>query len=360
MSGLRNDNFMNIVFAVNDNGFEMMAVALYSVIKNNLGHELKFYLFHKDISKTNLTRLKMFEKKFSNVTINVKLVEEKYLHNIEVTNKNVTIEAFFRYLAPEFLKGEPRALYVDYDMLCLEDISRLYILELEGNSLAAVADYVVENEVTPTFIGYKKGIGFKKADTYVNSGLLLMDIDSINNDDIMERFWDNVRNKHEIIPKKYNIFADQTVLNLTFKNKIKLLDARYNVFTTVLNELKQKKPAIIHFTGSHKPLMYRDSYVSPYDDIYYDYYRECMRIIGDTGDTLVKKTLKKLNDEIVDYKQAIAAKDNELVDIRDRLATYDNHSQFQQRLIDEQNKQLSSVLLLQKRFIKLMLAKFKN
>lgn len=337
---------LNIIFAVDNNGFEMMAVALYSVIKNNLKHELNFYVLHQNISEENNSRLKKFEKKFSNVRIELITVNEERFKNTEINNIYVTTEAYFRYLAPEVLRNETKALYMDFDMLCLADIKGLYNTELGDYYIGATTDYVVEND--PTYSNFKEGIGFNTGQKYANSGLQLMDLEKLRNSGIMNTFWSNLQNKNKIIPQEFNFFADQTVMNITFKGKIKFLDAKNNVFTTVLREMKQKNPVIVHFTGLFKPLTYRNEYTAIYDDMYYTYYRECMDIIGENNGTLLKNILKKLSQEAGDTPQKLKI-NNELrlqiesemahsKDLIRRLGLQDELIKKQDRIIHEQRK----------------------
>ncbi|AHB42163.1 Glycosyl transferase family protein [Candidatus Saccharibacteria bacterium RAAC3_TM7_1] len=353
---------LNIVFAVDNNGFDMTAVAMYSVIKNNPKHKLNFYLFHKNISDHNISRLMRLEQKFSNTQVKSVVIDKDRFKNVKVNNENVTTEAYFRYLAPEILHSEPRALYMDFDMLCLTDLQDLYNTDLDDKYIGAVADYVVEH--SPTFRGYKEGIGFSKNEKYVNSGLLLLDLEKLRKSKEMTLFWSNLRNKHKIIPKELNFFADQTVTNLTFKGKIKVLDAKYNVFTTVLEETKQKNPVIIHFTGTYKPLTYRNADTALYDEIYYTYYRECMNIVGDDGDVLIKNILKKLSMDANKAEQKLRGelklKDNQLQDAEKHISDIEARLVAQDILIKSQDAQLNGVITSQKRTIKLLLEKVKK
>lgn len=290
---------LNIVLASDDRGSNMLAIVAYSVIKNNSQNKLHFYIFHSDIAKENIVRIKRLEKQFDNVTITFTSIDKDAFEGVEVTNENVSMPAYYRYLAPKLLpQKEDRVLCLDFDMLCLGDIEELYTTNLGDNYLGAVADYVVEND--PFYRNFKPGIGFSEADTYINSGLLLMNLESIRKTNVMDVFWKNVRNKNKLIPSEFNVFADQTVTNVTFRGKVKLLNARYNTFTTALEHTKWQDPLIIHYTGSYKPLTYRNDSTSIYDEVYYNYYIECMEIIGSDGGGFIKNTLKKLSQESID------------------------------------------------------------
>lgn len=295
---------LNIILASDNHGSNMMSVAAYSIIKNNSDHDLHFYIIHNDISNANIKRVKLLEKKFSNASISFVPVNKEDFKDIQVTNKAVAMPAYYRYLAPEILLKEHRALYIDSDMLCLGDLKDLYNTKLSGNYVGAVADYWISKK-DEHGTDFRVGIGLGKDDQYANSGLLLMDLDKLRGSKIMETFWYNIRNKDKVIPAEFNVFADQTVTNITFKGKIKFLDKKYNVFTTALKYTEQKNPVIIHFTGPHKPLTYRDAHTSVYDEIYYTYYHECMQIIGDDNGALVKNALKKLNQDISQLSQEL-------------------------------------------------------
>lgn len=336
----------------------MMAVALYSVIKNNQKHQLDFYVLHQNISSQNISRLMKLENRFANTHIKPVVIDEKRLSNTETNNLYVTTEAYFRYLAPEILGDESRVLYMDFDMLCISGIKELYGTDLEDDYLGAVADYVVEHK--PAYRRFKDGIGFGKTEVYFNSGLLLLNLEKIRKNKVMEVFWDNLRDKNKIIAKEFNFFADQTVMNLTFRGKIKSLAAKNNVFTTVLEDTKQKDPVIVHFTGMYKPLTYRNKHTAVYDDIYYTYYRECIEIIGDDGGLLVKNMLKWLSRETRDRLKEIEAKNHQLDAMDAQIKGLTGHIATQDTLIKSQNTQLNSAIILQKRAIRLVLERAKK
>lgn len=282
---------MNIVFASDDKGVDMMAVAIYSVIKNNQKHKLNFYIIHTRITAHNQKRTKKLEQKFANTSIKFILADKNQFKGINTDNPNVTMEAYYRYLAPDVIpKGEDRALCMDFDMLCVSDLGELYNTDLGSNYIGGIEDYVVTHQ--EYFVDLKDWFSDNGKYRYINSGLLLMDLKKIRNK-MPNSFWDNLKNKSKLIPKNLNIFADQTIANITYKGKIKYLDKKYNVFTTVLKELNVKEPAILHFTGSAKPLMYRSTTSSEYDDLYLINYIECINVIGFNSSSLVKNAIQR-------------------------------------------------------------------
>jgi|GEM_PF-4077540 len=325
---------MNLIFASDNNGVDMTATAIYSVIKNNQKHELTFYIIHSNITTGNQARLNKLAEKFDNTTIEFIVAEEKHFENIAVTNNKVTMEAYYRYLAPEVLPAsEKRALSMDIDMLCLGDLAELYETDLEGNCIAAVEDWVIMHG--KQYDNFRRWFLTNNKNKYINSGLMLLNLDKMR-DGVMNTFWENIYNRSALIPKEFDIFADQTITNITFNEKVTYLDKKYNVFTTALKQLGVKRPIIVHFTGSHKPLTYKDEYSIVYDNEYHNYYYDCINIIGGSVAVLHRKAAQVLvrdavmdatydiniskNKELINKEQEIANKNKELINKEQEIA----------------------------------------
>lgn len=111
---------------------------------------------------------------------------------------------------------------------------------------------------------YKRNIGLKKEDHYINGGVLLINLEEL-------RKANHLPSVHEVFSEHlYEIsYYDQDVLNLLFQNKIGILPPQYNVMTVVsamsykeiklfrhpvnyysLEEISSARaePLIIHFT----------------------------------------------------------------------------------------------------------------
>jgi lipopolysaccharide biosynthesis glycosyltransferase len=176
----------------------------------------------------------------------------------------------------------------------------------------------------------------------------------------MEKFWSNLKNKNKIIPKEFNIFADQTVTNLTFTNKIKFLDPKYNVYTTTLEETQQKDPAIIHFTGPHKPLTYRNSITAIYDEIYYDYYDESRNLLGDNGGKFLKNTLKRLSQELISATNELQNKDRDVRSVLDSAKRDVKKYRSEAEMWRHESARLNGELLELKRVVPLVKQLFKS
>ena len=84
---------------------------------------------------------------------------------------------YYRLLAHEYLpKNLDRILYLDADILCLNDICPLYKLEM-GNALYAAASHGSDDNMTD--LVNKLRLQNFEAESYYNSGVLLMNLTAI-------------------------------------------------------------------------------------------------------------------------------------------------------------------------------------
>lgn len=300
---------MNIIFASDDNGVEMLCVAAFSLIKNNRGSKLSFHIINAGLSEVSQQRIKRLAINDA-VNISFYQVEDSYFNTITPANHKVPRAAYYRYLAPELLHDQDRALYLDIDMLCVGSINDLYNTPLGENYVAGVED---EFALLPDVRGFKKAIGLKATDGYVNSGCILMNLEKIRADNVMDIFWENIRNRDKLIPKKYNKYNDQTVFNITFKGHIQYLDSRYNTLSILLNHKTVDDDfTILHFAGVDKPITQNGAHIpsvnSEYYHLYSYYYEKCIKLIGHSDRRLTSPVAQRSEQSDIDKLDGIVKK----------------------------------------------------
>ncbi len=115
-------------------------------------------------------------------------------------------------------QDETQMLYLDCDIVVRGSLKGLVGYDMGGNAICAVKDCVSK--------GYKKKIGINAEDSYVNAGVLLMDLDKIRDLDIRQMMSDFLKEHANDIS-----YADQDILNGMFKGKFGVLDPVYDVMT---------------------------------------------------------------------------------------------------------------------------------
>jgi lipopolysaccharide biosynthesis glycosyltransferase len=274
---------MNVVYASDNNGMDLLLVSMYSILKHNKG--VKFYVLQSDMTARNKALLKkLVSNKGQVITVHV---DESKFSGIKNDNTILPLQSFYRLLIPELLVNQDRCLYVDIDTLCLANLSDLYEMPLDDFWVAGVNDGAIKAEQDGIFYEwYKK---FAGSTTYINAGILLMNLKKLNQDNKADELLRTAKNKHKIFHKS-DIYADQTVLNIILKGGIKLLPEEYNQLALAPQNYDHM-PKIIHFAGHHKPFTHYDT-KEEYMDIYWQYYDELQSCLPDFDDgRLIKKAL---------------------------------------------------------------------
>ena len=146
---------------------------------------------------------------------------------------------------------EPTLLYLDSDMLALDDLSKLVQLVPRNAPIAAVQARSRPTHMHDTYILDGKP-STNDTSPYFNSGLLL-----INNSKYRE--FEVFRQLSDLYPRLTNVeLHDQTYLNVMFKDQWQRLPFYWNVYTTASCPLpmiiEDEEPVrIFHFLSFEKP-----------------------------------------------------------------------------------------------------------
>lgn len=245
---------MNILYASDDNFAWIMGISMLSLFENNKGSkDINVYLLADNIHEDNLKKLESIANEYQR---NLFVLDS---NKIEISDslcvgrwpKAAITRVFAHALLP---KDMDTILYLDCDIIVNDDISELYNHPLENKAFWAVKDCVSK--------AYKKKIDID--DIYINTGVLLMNLNYFRSCNITERLNDFVNKYSKVI-----IYPDQEFLNSMFKGDIGVLDLVYNLMVQTsqysFNELKlirhpdafytkkeienaKQNPKLIHYT----------------------------------------------------------------------------------------------------------------
>ena len=154
--------------------------------------------------------------------------------------------ALDRHLGPCYA----RVLYLDADVLAVQDLRPLLAAPLNGRTIGAVPDLGIVTHVRQKVAAHRSELGLADDDLYFNSGVLLFDWPAA----LQRNAFDRVRAMLASRPRWRA--PDQDALNLSLKHEWQPLDYKWNV-TGLLQEGTAVEPAIHHFTASEKPWMSR-------------------------------------------------------------------------------------------------------
>lgn len=278
-----------IVFTIDNSYVKQLSTVICSIIYNKKADtHYDFFVLNKDIQKENKDTLLNFiyelDNKSSLCFMNIRdysadLEFEKYMSRRD-NYSYISIETYFRFFILKIFKQYIKIIYLDSDVLVLGDLKELYDINIDGYYAGVVEDitqkYLISNKnVIPIDKKYKSYEEYytkklkKKTSLYFNAGVLLLNIQELNKDNVFDKLWEFT------IKESPLELQDQDVLNSILESKIKYLDYKWNVPKDIISFVNENnifnnlhmletsiKPAIIHYIGSNKPWIFslKDNY----------------------------------------------------------------------------------------------------
>lgn len=248
-----------------DNQFVVLMAALLKSIEANHESEekIKIYIVNDGISKKNIDKL-MNSLSFEKITIIWVPMAKAIPEDLKIPLDNTTFPAntYVRICIPHFIPVEvTKAIYLDVDMIVLEDISKLWKTDIGNFAIAAVSD---RSEVVSSDWGGIKNyreLGLAPDSKYFNSGLFILNPQLWRELEISRKAFKCAEDNIEFVS-----FADQYSLNVVFNEKWFELDRLWNCYS----QNADTHPFLIHFTGI-KPIYKGYNLNLKYKSIFFDY-----------------------------------------------------------------------------------------
>lgn len=247
---------IHIAFGLNDQSgiYFRNTIAVIDEICTNTESHVHFYIFHDQT-----------------ITIPIQKVFERVVHqyNQDISFLDVTSQPEFcemhngmlyRLFIPRLCPEVDKMIYLDSDILVLEDIKVLWEISIKEYAIAAVLDLAYTREAFVSTKYYlRQGIIPK---LYFNSGVLLMNLGYIRKKcDLPQDYLVFIKNN------PYTLMLDQDFLNLKFQKNTLLLPDKFNYICDDINVASQsdlKEKYIVHSAGPFKPWNCRNPFVLNY------------------------------------------------------------------------------------------------
>lgn len=283
------------VICVCDNHYAILLAALIKSIESNhhTGEKLLFYFVEDGITTQNKQKI--------NNCINTEMSSIQWLEmkdcmpedaKLPTDKSSLPLNVYIRLFIPYFIpKSTRRIIYLDVDMLMLEDISVLWNTDLGTNIVAAVQDQFIQVVSRWGGVSNYEELGIPADNMYFNSGLLLIDIQKWEQADITNKVLDCIfKNKH------HASFYDQYGLNAVLAHSWLSLNPLWNRFAYS----EEERPFLIHFTG-RKPIYKSYEFSEHYKDLFFGYLKmtswKSFKPIGETS-----RYFKKFNNILQKFK----------------------------------------------------------
>ena len=166
---------------------------------------------------------------------------------------HVSGATFERLFIEEYLPDDTvLALWLDCDLLILDDVTKLFVRPAQGQTMLAVRDGFVPCVSSPFGVHGWRELGLERSTPYFNAGVMLIDLDRWRTSAVASRAAEYIQRFGR---KVY--FNDQEALNAVIGEDWAPLDDRWNLSANPFHARRQRagvdSPAIIHFAGRVKP-----------------------------------------------------------------------------------------------------------
>lgn len=156
-----------------------------------------------------------------------------------------TFTIYLRLFIPQLFPELPKAVYLDADTLVLEDVAKLFDHHLAQHLVAAASDPFIANDpITNRYARVAIGV---PAEHYLNSGVLVMNLNAMRAVNFTDHFLDLLHTYHF-----ESLAPDQDYLNAIVQARVLWLDPSWN------RQGDAGLAQIVHFNLFAKPWHYHD------------------------------------------------------------------------------------------------------
>ena len=257
-----------IFFTIDGSYAPFLAVALNSAIKNSdPQRNYKAIVLYQDLGADNISRLQAlqtenFKIELMPIRANMEALDDRMSNRLRCDYFTLTI--YFRLFIPSMFPQYDKGIYIDSDVVLTDDIAKLFDIDIGENYIGACNDLSIAD--IPPLVAYtEKAVGVN-AKEYINSGVLLMNLKKMRDDDLEGHFL-SLLNKYHFD----SIAPDQDYLNAMCNGKIYYLEEKWD---TMPNDAKPMltETSLIHYNLFSKPWCYDGI---QYEEQFWNYARDC-------------------------------------------------------------------------------------
>lgn len=216
-----------------------MGASMTSVLVNNPDMTFVFHIFTDGYMPDSENYIAQAAEKF-HCTCYLYELNMKPFGDFHIKVARFSRITYARLYMPKVLKGiTHRFIYVDADAMCVRSLSKLWNLDMRGKAMGAVSE-------TEEAVLYRAGYLKLKSGKYFNDGIMLIDVDEWERQEITEKCF-----SYQCEPRERFLGQSQDVLNLVFDGQNYFLPNQYNMYGGGSRD--QGDSIFVHWTGRRKP-----------------------------------------------------------------------------------------------------------
>lgn len=253
-----------IFFTIDDGYAPYLATALASAIDHaNTERRYRAIILHNGMNDDNRRRLiRLATDNFAVDLIpmcdGLETITDRMSNRLRCDYFTLTI--YFRLFIPAMFPEYDRGIYIDSDVILNADIAELFDTDIGNNYIGACADRSVSD--VPELAAYMEGAVGVERHSYINSGVLLMNLQLLREAGIDRHFLTLFNRYH------FDCIApDQDYINAMCHGRIYYLD---EVWDAMPNERRPELEGakLIHYNLFSKPWCYDGI---QYEDLFWKY-----------------------------------------------------------------------------------------
>ena len=261
-----------IVFSSDENYIPYLVTTIQSVVSNSSSkNNYDIIVLETNISEAYKKQIIECFKSYKNISIrfyNIDYILREYNEKLFYIAGHFSKATYYRFFIPSICKHYSKVIYLDCDLVVLDDIANFYQHDIKNNLLGAIPEYMMQafyrksSDVKDYVDNIMK---MRNVGNYFNAGVLLCNIEKMQQFNFTEKCIQKLKE----IKKPRTV--DQDILNIVCESHITYLDFSWNYcwhpyfscfsvmkeclpfdnFTIWLNGMNNSK--IIHYTSNIKP-----------------------------------------------------------------------------------------------------------
>ena len=253
---------MNLLFSINRKFVPLWAQCMATILRYGGADRYDLYVLHSDLTPSDQAEMQKVLRPADSCTL-IQVPAELF-QGFPVSGR-YPLQIYYRLAAPLLLPPEmDRILYLDVDTVILNSLEPLYTSDFGGSAFMACSHTrKLMDEVNRARLGLEERV------PYLNSGVLLMNLDQLRQ---MVRLED-IRDYAEQYRRRL-ILPDQDILTALFGSHALVLDSRiYNMTDRLFLrcgatpgmkltlDWVRRNTVVVHYLGKPKP--WQKNYIGP-------------------------------------------------------------------------------------------------
>lgn len=237
---------IHILFSMDNSVAVPTTVCIASLLRTSTEKEsFHFHFVGEKLTETNFENLLCLKKFFRSFSLDWMPFDLSRLNMFKTGgwNKKIMLKLFVGEIFPNLEK----VLWMDCDMVVLENIRELYENELKEKYFAAV-------DICPVKKKCRRGKG---CDYWFNTGIVLFNVALMRKEKLQDFFVKEANKRSRGCKRKVCLGGrDEYVFSVVSYEKTLPLPFKWNVFAThpcILKQINVSEVALLHFIGPKKP-----------------------------------------------------------------------------------------------------------